>query len=63
MIMYDDLYKGMDSRSGKQARRQVVRYDDDDDAVNDNDTFNDNDNIMFYVKAAGEGAVASHKVL
>ena len=31
MIMYDDLYKAMNSRSGKQARRQVVRYYDDDD--------------------------------
>ena len=29
--MYDDLYKSMNSRSGKQARRQVVRYYDDDD--------------------------------
>jgi hypothetical protein len=28
-----------------------------------NDTFNDNDNINFYIKAAGEGAVASRKVL
>ena len=61
MIMYDDLYKGMNSRSGKQARRQVERYYDD-DAVDDKDTFNDNDNIMFYLKAAGEGAVASRKV-
>ena len=71
----------MNSRGGKQARRQVVRYDDDDDddadcynsydhdlnydnddAFDDNDTFNDNDNIIFYVKAAGEGAVASRKV-
>jgi hypothetical protein len=53
----------------EKARWQVVRYDDDpDDAVDDNDTFNDNDNIvfyafiMFYVKVAGEGAVASRKV-
>ena len=55
MIMYD-LYKGMDSRSGKQARRQVVRYyddDNDDDAVDDNDTFNDNadhnDNTIYVI--------------
>ena len=36
-----------------------------DDAVDDNDTFNDNDNdnIIFYVKAAGEGVVASRTVL
>jgi hypothetical protein len=35
---------------------------DNDDAVDDNDNFYDNDNIMFYVKAVGEGAVASRKV-
>ena len=51
----------------EKAQWQVVRYYyddiDDDDAVDDNDTLNDNDNIVFYVKAAGEGAVASRKVL
>ena len=51
----------------EKARWQVVRYyddddNDDDDAVDDSDTFNDYDNIIFYVKAAGEGAVASRKV-
>ena len=37
----------------------VRQYDDADDAVDDNDAFNDNVNIIFYVKAAGEGGVAS----
>jgi len=47
----------------EKARCQVVRYDDDDDDDDDDDfTSNDNDNIIFYVKAAGEGTLASRKV-
>jgi hypothetical protein len=45
----------------EKARCQVVRYDDDDDD-DDDFTLNDNDNIIFYVKAAGEGTLASRKV-
>jgi hypothetical protein len=44
--MYDDLYKGMNSRSGKQARRQVVRYYNDDD--NDADCYNSYDHNLNY---------------
>jgi hypothetical protein len=44
--MYDDLYKGMNSRSGKQARRQVVRYNNDDD--NDADCYNSYDHNLNY---------------
>jgi len=40
-----------------------IRYDDgDDDAVDDNDSFYDNHDIIFYVKATGEGALSSRKV-
>ena len=47
MIMYNDLYKGMNSRSGKQARRQVVRYYDDDDD-DDDDCYNSYDDNLNY---------------
>ena len=48
MIMYDDLYRGMDSRSGKQARLQVVRYYDDDNDDDAADCYNSNDHNLNY---------------
>ena len=42
MMMFDDLYKGMNSSSGMQARRQVVRYNDDDDGADCYNSCDDN---------------------